>query len=220
MAKYEDIIGRRFGRLVVLGRSRIQSRWYADCLCDCGQQKSVYIYNVMSGKSKSCGCLAKESSSARFTTHGRSYCRGYDKAYRAWQSIKDRCYNPNSGVFHNYGGRGISVCARWMESFDAFLHDMGSPPTASHSIDRIHNDGNYEPGNCRWATSLEQGVNKRTVTMLKVNDEEMCVTHWARRLGMFQSTLRRRVQRCGMEETSRWIYSKLTEFAGRPANGG
>jgi len=100
-----------------------------------------------------------------------------------------RCYNHQRKNYDRYGGRGITVCKRWREAFAAFLEDMGEPPTQQHSIDRINNDGNYEPGNCRWATALEQSRNSHHNVTLSYNGETMCISEWAEKLNMAYSAL-------------------------------
>lgn len=114
--------------------------------------------------------------------------------YRAWQSAKDRCYNPNHDFYPAYGGRGIVVCDRWLESFDNFLADMGEKPTPRHSIDRINNDGNYEPTNCRWATPLEQASHTRRNRNLTFNGETLHCAEWARRTGLSRSLIEHRLE--------------------------
>jgi hypothetical protein len=109
--------------------------------------------------------------------------------YRAWSAMKLRCANPNNEQYHNYGGRGITVCDRWRQSFAAFLVDMGPRPSPRHSIDRIDNNGNYEPGNCRWATSREQNRNRRNNIVLTHDGRTMCLADWARELGVPRGTL-------------------------------
>jgi hypothetical protein len=113
--------------------------------------------------------------------------------YKAWGHIIQRCENPKTKKFHNHGGRGIKVCERWRNSFVDFLADMGKRPSAKHSIDRIDNDGNYEPGNCRWATNLEQSRNRRTNRLITVDGETMCSVDAARKYGLKRQTLEKRL---------------------------
>jgi hypothetical protein len=108
--------------------------------------------------------------------------------YRAWVSMRNRCFNANDRDYQGWGGRGITVCSRW-DSFELFLQDMGPRPSPRHSIDRIDNDGHYEPGNCRWATIDAQNQNRRTTTFVEFNGERRSVSEWARVLGLPQSTL-------------------------------
>jgi hypothetical protein len=160
----KDITGKRFSRLVVTGRGPNygrRARW--NCLCDCGGTTLALTNSLNSAQTRSCGCLHSEMASAllrlRLTTHGESK----SAEYNSWSDMKSRCYNPRVRKFHLWGGRGITVCKRWFTSFPNFLSDMGKRPTAKHSLDRFPNkDGNYEPGNCRWATSKQQACNRRS----------------------------------------------------------
>lgn len=121
---------------------------------------------------------------------GKTPPEGVDpRTYRIWTGIKTRCFNKNEAVYDRYGGRGIGMCERWVESFEAFLEDMGSRPSPEHSIERIDNEGNYEPGNCRWATDAEQARNKRTNVWLSKDGVTLCLSDWAKRLGLCHSTL-------------------------------
>lgn len=154
-----DLAGQKFGRLTALDRALGErgSRWR--CQCDCGETSVVRGILLLNGNTRSCGCLSKESSAAvcrSRATHG-----GRDTPeYGVWWSMRQRCDNPANKAFANYGGRGIRVCERW-QSFENFRADMGMRPSDELSIDRIDNDGNYEPGNCRWATAKEQRANQR-----------------------------------------------------------
>lgn len=161
-----DITGQSFGRWTVLRcvstpRVNVQSRWL--CVCECGKEGIVPFGNLRNGRSQSCGCKRVEIATKRLTKHGGSY----SLEYYVWRSMRDRCNNPRNPYFHCYGGRGISVCERWQNDFEAFLEDMGPRPSPDLSIERIDNDQGYSPDNCKWATTIEQAHNQRHRKSLK-----------------------------------------------------
>lgn len=145
--------------------------------CFCGNEFETEIGYVKVGDVKSCGCLKKISPNK---THGRSKT----PEWYAYLSMKTRCYNTNNGQYHNYGGRGITVCPRWLESFENFFEDMGLKPTPQHSLDRKDVNGNYEPLNCRWATKLEQANNKRNNSLYTYDEKTKSLADWCRELNM------------------------------------
>lgn len=157
MARRTDAqLGARFGRLTVIDEPTPGARSEVGVRCDCGIEKTVAT-RALGTSTNSCGCLGKEASSQRALTHGRTGT----SEYRIWQGMKWRCLNPNYKPYPRYGGRGITVCDRWRDSFDAFLADVGPRPSKKHTLDRLDNDGNYEPGNVAWRTYAEQNQNRR-----------------------------------------------------------
>lgn len=158
--KNANMIGGVFGRLTVVAAARNRAgRTTWRCLCACGKTTVAVGKNLRSGRHKSCGCYQRDRAREINTTHGHAPGAQLSPTYRSWYGMLSRCRNAKSTAFVNYGGRGIVACERW-EAFDAFLADMGERPPGT-SLDRINNDGNYEPGNCRWATLTEQAQNRR-----------------------------------------------------------
>lgn len=159
-----DLTGHRFGRLTVICRAENKgtaTQWL--CVCDCGTRRPFRATNLQKGHTQSCGCLHRERAgiAGRFSKkHGHHINGKPSPEYIVWTAMKARCTYSNHISFKYYGGRGIKVCARWLDNFSNFLADMGARPAGS-SLDRINPDGDYEPGNCRWATSREQARNKQ-----------------------------------------------------------
>lgn len=148
--------------------------------------------DLLSGNTTSCGCRIHEFHADRLRTHGLTHT----PTYNTWASMSARCNNPKSDKYNYYGGRGIKICERW-QHFDLFLQDMGERPSKGYSLDRIDNNGNYEPNNCRWASKRTQDRNRRNNVVIEYHGLSMCLTEWAERLGMDYQTLRQRIQRYG-----------------------
>ena len=180
-----DLISKKYGRLTVIERvgSNKYSKPMYRCLCDCGKESIVMGNLLPNGYVKSCGCLREDNRRLSRYSHGQT---GSDTTpeYRAWHSMKYRCSSPTAQNYENYGGRGIKVCDSWVESFDNFFNDMGRRPSDLHSIDRIDNDGDYCPENCRWATKAEQSMNIRTNKWVIYEGQKMILAELGRKLGM------------------------------------
>lgn len=187
-SRIRNLTGQRFAHWTVVSLSTRRgvdrgAIWV--CACDCGTIKEVSAKTLRDGTSRCCGCLNAA------TTHGMSRT----PEYVVWCKMKERCYNARSRCYQNYGGRGISVCDRWRLSFQAFLEDMGNRPGTEYELDRYpDNNGNYRPGNCRWAKRIQNSRNKRTNRRLAFDGKCLCVTEWAESLGMSHRTISYRIK--------------------------
>jgi hypothetical protein len=193
----ENLTGKRFGRLLVKKQAptgkRNNLRWH--CLCDCGRIVISHGGDLRRGKAKSCGCLSAELTVSRNLKHGHTSKAWKTPEYHAWQRMFERCYNKHASGYERYGGRGIKVCKRWRDSYEAFYTDVGPRPSPKHSIDRFpNNDGDYEPGNVRWAAVKEQARNTRTNRFHTFEGQTLCEAEWAERFGFHVSTLRHRLR--------------------------
>lgn len=161
---------------------------YYNCQCSCGTVRKVRLSALRNGASQSCGCLNKEKVTTKL---------GLSRTlvYRSWRNSIQRCHNSEHKAYLHYGGRGIYVCERWLNSFENFYHDMGDPPTDKHTLDRIDNDGPYSPENCRWATRHQQARNKRTSKYITYRDHEYELNDLCEKLGLNSDTVKMRIYR-------------------------
>jgi hypothetical protein len=181
----EDITGKRFGRLTAIKLDHVRQPQkgrplqYWLCRCDCGNEKVILKYNL--GKSTfSCGCLSREKVTERVTRHGGTKT----VLFKRWSSMKERCYRKNHVHYHNYGGRGITVCDEWKDSFEAFRDwALNNGFSEDLQLDRIDNDGNYCPENCRFTSIQRQSINRRTTKFIEYNGERLSYSEWSLRLG-------------------------------------
>ena len=194
--KREELVGRKFGRLTVMefsGKNKFRNlKWI--CVCDCGCEKEVFGYRLKSGETQSCGCLHKERQRER-VKHGYSRRGAVTTTYKTWRSIKDRCFNPTQDNYKYYGGRGITVCERWLDKehgFENFLADMGEQPDGL-TLDRENSSGDYTPENCRWITQQEQCNNQRANHRVTYKGKTRTIAEWARFLGIHYCTLWARI---------------------------
>lgn len=186
---FEDLSGKRFGRLVVVSRSENRKKstmW--ECKCDCGNIKVIGADSLKNGATKSCGCLLYESKNF---THGLTNSR----LYNIWSKMKDRCFRENDSAYKWYGGRGITICQEWIDDFMNFYNwSMENGYKENLTIDRINVNGNYEPDNCRWVTMKTQQNNRRDTKFLTYNGETKSVTEWCEITGMKRNTLLNRIR--------------------------
>ena len=204
------LVGDKFGRLSVV--REVESRRSGRCLqrcvecrCECGLVKEYLFYSLRSGNTRSCGCLSRDIAGDGARKHGFSG----SSEYHIWLGMRVRCRKEEDGGDRRYGGRGITVCDRWRNSFEAFYSDMGPRPSPKHSIDRIKNDGNYELLNCRWATSKQQMRNTRVNRLIEHNGETRCLADWAEHYGLRPEILYGRLVTAG------WTFEKSV---GMPAS--
>lgn len=190
----DDISGKKFGRWTVLcvgtpGTKHIRIKWL--CRCDCGNEKQVPSNSLKTGKSLSCGCLAKELNRKRMDKGRKNHIR----AYRTWAAMISRCLNKSNDDYKHYGGRGITVCERW-RSFDNFLEDMGDRPDGKE-IDREDNSKGYSPGNCRWVSHKVNSRNTRKCRYVEFDGLRLPISEWAEKTGISQDAIRGRLNRGG-----------------------
>lgn len=173
MTKTKVILGAKYGKLTpieIVGRNKYGLLLFK-CACDCGNTKIIGSRYLTDGKIVSCGCKRGNGTHTGIT-------------YKSWISAKQRCSNPHNHNYKNYGGRGIKMCERWLNSFERFLDDMGERPSIKYTLDRIDVNGDYEPSNCKWATKLEQANNRRDCHYIEIDGEKLTVTQFARKYNL------------------------------------
>lgn len=185
----ENLVGKRFGRLVVLADCGLNQL----CACDCGHGSLVLRCNLVTKNTLSCGCLRREIEVVASLTHGETRAGKWTRIYNIWHGMIQRCCNPSNPNWPRYGGRGITVCDEWRSSFAAFKRDMGEPPYG-RSLDRKDNNGPYCKSNCVWATIKEQNRNRRDNLLLTFAGTTMPLSAWAEELGKNYWTLRTRLK--------------------------
>ena len=190
-----DLIGKNFGRWKVLSRNQNRGKHpYWQCICECGKARSVNQSSLITGLSKSCGCLSKEVTAATGRAN-RVHGGAGSATYRIWQSMIQRCRNSNLEIFKYYGGKGITVCDEWLD-YSTFLRDMGERPKG-RSIDRIDGGKGYYKDNCRWATNKEQSRNIRTNRNVTYNGVEKSLSQWCEELNLNYQAVHSRLTRYG-----------------------
>jgi hypothetical protein len=193
MPNFINLTGHTYGQLTPMylaGRRGRNLYWV--CRCTCGNESIVSRANLRTGSITSCGCTRYQKSAAKLTRHGMTE----STEYRIWGLMKARCYIPNNPGYADYGGRGVIVCDRWLESFENFLEDMGPRPPR-HSIDRIDVNGNYEPGNCRWADHKTQARNKRSTRYVTAFGRTKCLADWQDETGISGRLISERIGTLG-----------------------
>lgn len=196
-SKFDGIkVGDAFGRLTVINiLGPIKGHRSASFRCECGKEIVTRFSSVVTGSVKSCGCFHDEMARRRFVRHGGSIGGRESRTYTSWQSMIQRCFNEKNDAYHRYGGRGIMVCERWRD-FANFLADMGERPSRM-TIERNDNNGNYEPGNCRWATKLEQANNTSWNRLITYQGRTQTLQQWSRETGISNILLRYRIVAAG-----------------------
>jgi hypothetical protein len=190
--KYERLTILREGTSIKYGKTTMRKVW---CKCDCGVEKEIDLNSIKRKKSTSCGCFSKEVAKENSTKHGLAMLSTGIKHpdYSIWTKLKHRCLNPNDKSYKHYGGRGIKICDRWINSFENFINDLGWRPSKNYSLERIDYNKDYCPENCKWILKSEQSKNCRRVKLIDYDNQKYCLTDLCKKLGLSYSTMRHRV---------------------------
>lgn len=214
MPRVKDLTGQKYNMLTIIKQSGInkQNRAMWLCRCDCGNEKILAGHDIINGSTKSCGCLAKETRKENFSKRWENKIKKVKKPKRIikygkmtrhlkiYKGMKDRCYNPKNKRYKDYGGRGIKICDEWLKDYNAFLKwALENGYDENLTIDRIDVNGNYEPSNCRWATSKQQAFNRRSNHRITINGENKTITEWSEIRNIKITTICARIRR-GMNE--------------------
>jgi hypothetical protein len=184
--------GDRYGRLTIVEETeKTDNQRKFLCLCDCGNKKEINLLRLRSGKTKSCGCYSVELAISRSTTHGQYGT----PLYRVWNSMKQRCENPKTERYERYGGRGIKVCEEWLDFNCFFEWSMDNGYAEGLTLDRIENNSDYEPSNCRWTTVVKQMNNRSTNHFLTYDNKTMTIADWGRETGINPAAINKRLRR-------------------------
>lgn len=207
----EELIGQRYARWTILSEAEPKgSARHMNCVCDCGSTGVVSLNGMRAGNSNSCGCYNVDRIKETHCTHRESNSLKTPE-YEAWNCMKKRCFDKNNKDYHHYGGRGITVCAEWLD-YETFLLDMGRKPSPLHSVDRKDNDRPYCKDNCRWATKQEQANNRRTNRLIEYKGKTQSLMMWAKEKQVNYFTLRTRLH-------DGWSFQRAIETPFKNKNG-
>jgi hypothetical protein len=211
MPKVINLTGQQIGRLLVLREDKQHNgrkTWL--CRCECGNEKVVSSAALNHNRTRSCGCLRAETAIERSRERTNPDAKRNSTLYHRWACMIQRCENQNNPSWHNYGGRSIKVCEAWRNSYDVFIADMGQPPTAKHTIERIDNNGDYTPENCQWALRSVQLRNQRRSIIATVEGKTLSAKDWAEQYGIPYSRITKEYRRGGIDAVEQYIRSVLS----------
>lgn len=209
MPKRISLDGRIFGKLTVIkynGNDNYNNALWL-CQCECGKTKTINSASLRKGKTKSCGCFHKQLLAKNSTIHGMSN----SKEFASWWNMRERCFNPKDKRYHRYGERGITICQRWLDGFQNFYDDMGKCPK-NYTIERINNDGNYEPSNCIWASRKIQARNRNITRWFTYNGKKLCYAEVSRKLKIPHHKLRYLIEDKGLSLDDAISYMKENKY--------